>query len=51
MSEILEETLTFQDVLNRLKDRVGRTKLRERLDRVWDFHGGPTHRRWGHRII
>ncbi|WP_156474481.1 hypothetical protein [Gluconobacter albidus] len=51
MSEILEETLTFQDALNRLKDRVGRTKLREHLDRVRDFHGGPTHRRWGHRII
>lgn len=51
MGEALDETMTFQDVLDRLKGRIGKTKLREHLSRVHEFHGGPTHRRWGSRII
>lgn len=51
MSESPDETMTFQDVLKRLKGRIGKTKLREHLSRVHEFHGGPTHRRWGSRFI
>ncbi|GBR15348.1 hypothetical protein GCM10007868_13610 [Gluconobacter frateurii] len=51
MGETPDDTMTFQDVLVRLKGRIGRTKLREHLSRVREFHGGPTHRRWGSRII
>lgn len=46
-----EKPLTLQEVLERLKGLIGRTKLLSHLSAYPTYNGEPTHRRWGSRII
>ena len=46
-----EEILTIADVLTRLKGIMGRTKLTAHLQQVPEYEGGPTHRRFGNKIV
>src|SRR5687768_13007784 len=46
-----ERPLTMREALERLKGVCGRSWLRNHLDSVPEFGGGPTHRRIGKKIV
>ncbi|WP_415439530.1 hypothetical protein [Acetobacter orientalis] len=47
----LPDLMTVPDVLERLKGKVGRTRLLEHLKRTPHYNGGPTFRWWGKKFI
>ncbi|MEE8658564.1 hypothetical protein CGLAMM_02555 [Acetobacteraceae bacterium EV16G] len=47
----LFQMLTFEEVVNSLHGRIGKTKLREHLKSLPLFKGRPTHRRIGKKLL
>lgn len=45
------QVLTLRQVLDQLRGLVGKTKLLQHLAEHPEHQGGPTHRRWGNRIV
>ncbi len=50
-AKMAEEIFTLAEVLERLKGRIGRTKLIAHINAVPRFAGAPTHRRNGVKYL
>lgn len=48
---MLGQVFTLREVLLELRGLVGKTKLLAHLAEHPEHQGGPTHRRWGNRIV
>lgn len=46
-----EELFTLAELLQRLKGKIGRTKLVQHINAVPQFAGGPTHRKIGAKYL
>ncbi|GBR22958.1 hypothetical protein AA0616_2406 [Komagataeibacter nataicola NRIC 0616] len=51
MGNIPPDLMTLQDVLERLKGKIGRCRLLGHIRECPEHNGGPTHRRWGRKYI
>ena len=51
MGDELSNLLMMKDLLLRLSGKIGETRLRKHLQETPVFAGGPTHRRWGKKIV
>lgn len=51
MGKVLPDLMTLPDVLERLRGKIGRTRLLEHLRGCPEYNGGPTHRKWGKKFV